>query len=335
MSEENSGLSVEDAVKALMPSDNEGSPNEEVTKEDTSSDETSQNETTQVETQENDSVDEVNHTDGDEDSSDEQSDYSDTLVELDDGSQIKLDDLIELHKKDKSLQADYTRKTQSLAEQRKAVERQHEEYQTSLSQFNDKVAQLDTLMAAIQGEEKSQEIDFTLAEDNPAEFVRQMALREANQKKLADAKEKVEEARKVLLAEQEKQQREFIDKQVELMYEAIPEWRDDKVRVAKQTDLLQKAKDKYGFTDQELQIADHRHWLLLQDALLGAEVSQKKPAIEKKVKKAPKILKAQGSKTKSQIKQENVQTRMKNLSKSKGNIAVRDAASLLRDMGIV
>lgn len=334
MSDDNKELSITDAVAALTKS--EEPLKEEVTTEDTTSqdDETSQEKTIQAQDEE-DSVDQVDDANGDEDSSDTQSDDTDTLVELEDGSQIKLDELIELHKKDKSLQADYTRKTQSLAEQRKAVEKQQEEYQASLSNFNEKVSQLDTLMAAIQGEEKSSEIDYEMAEDNPAEFVRQMALREARQKKLDEAKAKVEEARKELLSEQQKQQEAYISKEVELLFEAIPEWRDDKVRQAKQIELLNAAKAKYGFSDADLRFIDHRNWLLLQDALLGSDVKSKKPAIEKKVKKAPKILKSQGAKSKSQVKTEKVQSRMQNLRKTSGAQSTREGAALLRDLGII
>jgi hypothetical protein len=174
-----------------------------------------------------------------------------------------------------------------------------------------------------------------IEEGDATEAVRQIALRDAKEKQLNKAKAQVEEARAELVKEQEKQVQEYVSREVDLVKQAIPKWQDDKVRVSEQTNLINKAMEKYGFGENELQIFDHRHWRVLQDAILGSDLKSKSVVAEKKVKKAPKVIKSQGAKSKSQVKSESIQSRFKQLKGATGNNATRQGAALLKELNLI
>lgn len=93
------------------------------------------------------------------------------MVDMGDGNQIPLDELVKGHLR----QADYTRKTQELASQRKALE---EEKQQAAAQFAQAGAHLHELTEALQQQIKAaeKEVDMdALRQQDPAEYAARIA----------------------------------------------------------------------------------------------------------------------------------------------------------------
>jgi hypothetical protein len=338
MSDENTSLSVDDAVKSILgtaseETDKEGSEeNETLPKEDNSE----EDQTTLDENSEDNQINVVERQEELAEQS-ENEEYEDTLVELEDGTQIQLEELLQAHRDKKSQQADYTRKTQAVAEQRKQAEKAIEEANLKLQDIGSKAAELDALMEHLLGEEQKEATNLAeLAVEDPSEYIRKIALRDAQKAKRDEAKAKVEEVQKALKEQQENQYKEMIQKEHEALLTKVPEWQDESKRKADISNISSTLSKQYGFDINEFaNIADHRIWLLLKDVAKVKSVEDAKEATLKKVKKAPKVLKAKGAKPKSEIKADNIEKLTKKVRASTGRSAVQNAAQLLRAKGIV
>lgn len=91
-------------------------------------------------------------------------------------------------------------------------------------------------------------------------------------------------------ADWEASMKDRMTKERELLLAAVPEWRDEAKAKADVQALVTYAKSR-GFTDQELQVTDHRLMLLLRDAALGASVRTAKPKVTKDVESKIKTVK--------------------------------------------
>jgi hypothetical protein len=179
----------------------------------------------------------------------------DPVFEID-GEKVTLSEL----RKERLRQADYTRKTQELAEQRKAVEATEADRRVKRDEF---VQLLDTVKAALQPVAPSPD----LRNEDPAEYAAQWADYQARMEEVRAVEAKQAE----ILAEQEKERSDavaaFKAEQKAKLLEAVPEWQDETVAVTQTRKLVEFAKTKYGFEDAEAgNILDARLWLLLKDA---------------------------------------------------------------------
>ena len=222
-------------------------------------------------------------------------------------------------------QADYTRKTQSLSEERKsfdaekaaiAAERQH--YAQQLAGL---IQQIKT--------EASQEPDWTkLAEENPAEYVRQKAGWDLRQAKLHAAAYQHQQILQRQQEDMQKAQREYLRKEQDRLVEALPDWKDPVKAQAEKTGIVSYLKDT-GFSDDEISgLADHRAVVIARKAMLYDALMSKRPEVEKKVAEAPKMQKSGVSPTRGQRAQEQRAAKLQQLRKSG---RVEDAAAIFQD----
>lgn len=169
-------------------------------------------------------------------------------------------------------QADYSRKTQALAEERKALEQEKAQVQTERVQYAQVLSALQAQLS--QQMEQQPDWDRLYAED-PIEWVRQREVWREKQEKLAAAR--IEQAR---LAEQQTvEQQQMLSQHLQSernrLIEAIPTWKDAKVWERDRQQLREYGR-KFGFTDEELsQAYDHRAVVALYksmkyDALMAA-----------------------------------------------------------------
>jgi hypothetical protein len=193
------------------------------------------------------------------------------------------------------LKADYTQKTQELAEQRRqveahtqqAMEKERTQYLSALETLHRFVLQAAAPDLA--------NVDWSrLAAENPNEYVRlSNRAREVNA-----AQEAVRMEYEKVLGQQSKERKERLDKAVEesraKLKEAIPSWSDDLYQT-----LLKRGVDTYGFkADEVSQVYDSRVMRVLHDAHQFHLLKDAKPASEKKVVAVPPVLKRGASEQK-------------------------------------
>lgn len=167
--------------------------------------------------------------------------------------------------------ADYTRKTQAIAEQRKQAEAELAAARVERQRYAETLRQLEAQMNQAQPEPDWNKL---YAED-PLEYVRQKdAWRD--RREWAQALQS-EQARLAQL--QQVEQRALLEQHLAVerqrLVEAIPEWRDDQ-RAAKEREAIVTWAKRAGFSDQEIsQSYDHRAVNVLRKAMLYDELMSK------------------------------------------------------------
>ena len=226
-----------------------------------------------------------------------------------------------------SRQADYTRKSQVLAEQRKkadeelaATQQERQHYLSQLEQFN------------TQADAKIKELSSTdwtkLKEEDPTEYM----LKRDQYRELQDNKRMVEDEQKNLQLKQQQEHQakwqEELGRQQQLMAEKLPEWVDpDKGPKLKQN--IKSFAVKKGFTEQEVnslidaRSVDVLHKAMLYENLLAAKISNKKTKV------VPKVQKPGSPPTKGEISSDKLKAQRARLKRS-GH--VNDASKLIESL---
>lgn len=128
-------------------------------------------------------------------------------------------------------------------------------------------------------------------------------------------------------AEVQAQYQNHLKTEFDTMLDKIPAWRDEKVREAERSKVISYAKSKMGYTDDEIaQASDHRAIVTLRKAMLYDELMGGKTQAKRKVKTAPKMVKAGSPKTKSEVVSKRNQDMMKRFN---NNSTVESAVELL------
>jgi len=199
--------------------------------------------------------------------------------------EVTLDELL----KGYSRTSDYTKKTQTLAEQRKAVEAERsriEEAARIRDQYSQRLAVVEQMLTA-QPEENLAE----LKEVDPIQYAVKVAERAERDKQLAVIRQERQAIAARQQADQQERLRTHLSSEAEKLKSAIPEMADE----AKGEVIRKEIKDfakSIGFSDQELaQVYDHRAVLTLYEAMQWRKLQQGKPQSTKKVTEAPKMLK--------------------------------------------
>ena len=178
-------------------------------------------------------------------------------------------------------QSDYTKKTTATAEKDREVTAKSLKLDESIKSFNDKVEALDSLIS-----EQEASFDWDeLAEDDPAEYLKQQRKLDAKKAKLKEAKAQQKEQFNAKLAEESN-----------VLIGKMPTWSDPQVR-----DSEFKAALEYAASiDMDLSgVSDHRVYMALVQASKFNALDGKKALTEKKVRKAPKAIKATKGKAKA------------------------------------
>jgi len=194
-----------------------------------------------------------------------------------DGEQISLDEVGKSYMR----QADYTKKTQAVAEKDKALEAER----VSISQEREHLKQ----MLEVASQEQADPVDWVqLATDDPLEYTRQRAIHDAKQAELS-----VTNAEKQRLAEIENQQRaqkmqQFVEQQKATLAEKLPEITSEK-GAQYRADILTYM-EGVGYDKQELsQLYDARAVILADKARKYDALMSKGKAQAKKVVGKPKV----------------------------------------------
>lgn len=128
-------------------------------------------------------------------------------------------------------------------------------------------------------------------------------------------------------AEVQAQYQNHLKAEFDTMLDKIPAWRDEKVREAERSKVISYAKSKMGYTDDEIaQASDHRAIVTLRKAMLYDELMGGKTQAKRKVKVAPRMVKAGSPKTKSEVVSKRNQDMMKRFN---NNSTIEGAVELL------
>ncbi len=192
-----------------------------------------------------------------------------------DGKEIEvtLDEL----QKGYSRTQDYTRKTQQVAEARKAAEAELQAVRAEREQY----AQLLTALSEQVKTAAEPQIDWDrLYQEDPIEYVRQREVMRENREKAAAIQAEQARLAEIAQKEQMEQMKTLKAKESEALLEALPTWKDPEKAKAEKAMLVEFGQ-KMGFTPQELgNIYDHRVVLALRKAALYDQMQAKRANIK-------------------------------------------------------
>jgi DNA repair exonuclease SbcCD ATPase subunit len=221
-------------------------------------------------------------------------------------------------------QSDYTRKSQALAEQRKAYESNIQSIETERQQY---AAALQN-MVQNQNNALAQYENINWAELKDSDPVEYMEKRLEYQ----DAKDKVAALQQEQIQVQQQNEATFkarinerLQEEAKLLAKALPEYNDPNTNLKGQ---LRDYATGLGFTPQDIDgIIDHRVVMVLHKAMMHDAAISGNPA--KKIKTAPRVVKSGTPQTKAQKAKRTVQAKRERLAKT-GN--TRDAANVFLDL---
>ena len=197
--------------------------------------------------------------------------------------EVDLDELI----KGYSRTSDYTKKTQSLAEQRKAVESERTKIDEA-AKLRDTYAQR---LQVIEQMLTQPTEDLTALKDNdPVGYAIRVAENMEREKQLSAVRAERESVQARQVAENQERLKSHIAQEAERLRSAIPDFSDEVKGEVIRKEIRDYAKS-VGWSDQELsQVYDHRAVLTLYRAMQFDKLQKSKPAVQKRVAEAPKSL---------------------------------------------
>lgn len=218
--------------------------------------------------------------------------------------EVTLDELKAGYSRD----SDYRQKTHSLSLEKKQFDEERnvlrQQYDMKLRELNEAIASAESL--------NRQQLDPAelqkLYEEDPSQAAKiDFQFRQQNEK-INQAKAKARQAAQA-------QYNQYLTEQRRLAQEKIPEFSDpnksDNFKSGIKTTLK-----SYGFSDQEIgSLADHRMLMVIKDAMAYRGLRNSKPIVQKKVAKAPKVIKPGVVKT-DNSKRSEVRNRISKLKKS-------------------
>ena len=231
---------------------------------------------------------------------------------------VNLEELIQGYQRN----ADYTRKTQELAQERN---QSSEFVERSKKDVEAKLQKLDELNNAAQAQLQQEyaEVDFEkLYDEDPVEAARLEHKMRKKHEQLAQVQQQTQEL-------QSQEFNKYLGEQQKLLTQKIPEFTDEQ----KGPRFKQQMRDylgNIGFNDTEINsVYDHRYVMLVKDAMSYRNLQKAKPGIKKKVANAPKVVKGGVAKSKGQA---DAEAKRQQLSKLRKTGQVRDAAKFFRNL---
>jgi len=222
--------------------------------------------------------------------------------------------------------ADYTRKTQRLAEERKAFEAEAQATRAARQQHHDRLTALENVLSSV-----VQEPDWdTLRREDPASFPDTFAAWQIHKQKLDGLRQEREQLEQKMRADADTQFKEYVKAEKAKLLEAIPDWKDSE-KAKQDRAAIRDYANSIGFSDDDLSnVADHRALVVLRKAMLFDAAEKAKVEAAKKAEKRIEKVKAATPGPKSTRPPVTELTRRKQrLSKTH---SIHDAASIVELM---
>lgn len=239
-------------------------------------------------TEELEEREDADQTEGEESESDDDSteaeDGERELLVLDD-EEVDLD-TVRKWKNGHLMQEDYTRKTQAVAEERKALKTKAEEFDAFASELEKE------LLADFDPKELEELRDY-----DPSAYLKRKDQLDAKRQKVASLRSKAAQARDELdnkIADQERQK----------LLKANPDWLDatgnPTEKYQKDVSLMNNYLSAQGWTPEEVsQINSAKMWSVIKEAAELKAARAKSTGLKKKVTKAPTVTKPQSTRAKA------------------------------------
>jgi len=230
---------------------------------------------------------------------------------------VTLDELVSGFQKGE----DYTKKSQALADQRKAVEAEAHAVNEAM-QMREQYAQRLSQVQALLQQEGDDGVDLAeLKENDPIQYAIKVAEKTENNKKLQLLQQEQNNLAQAQQQQVAQHQAKLVAHEAQMLTEKVKEFSDPKKAEQLKGEIRNFGKS-IGFTDNELaQVYDHRHVMVMQKAMEYDKLQKAKPGVTKKLVKAPKMAK-KGNK----VANVDVYTKQKKRLKSSGSI--EDATSV-------
>lgn len=205
-------------------------------------------------------------------------------------------------------QADYTRKTQTLAEERRQLQDERAQYGALLNNLTQSLGN---------GEGPP---DPTLVERDPAEYVRQSQRWQAQQ-----------QMQGAVAREQERVNAESQAHEDHLLSFAVPEWNAPEARAQGKAAVTDYLKATYATTDEEMAgFVDHRLWQLAHKAMQYDALLSNKDVAQKKLRNVPQMQMPGAAESRQEVDAATVKALRNKFHKSG---SIDDAAKLMRYLG--
>ena len=192
--------------------------------------------------------------------------------------------------------ADYTKKTQQVAEQRKALQAEQQAIEEAKYMRDAYAERLQAMEQLLNAQQPMEDLDY-LKESDPIGYAVRVAEMSQNKEKLYAIQAERQRIAELQQAEQQQGMQQYLSQQAAVLSESLPEYSDPVKGEALRSDLRTFAKN-LGFSDQELSaVRDARHVMALYKAMQYDKLQQSKPQLNKRVSEPPKTIKSGNSNT--------------------------------------
>jgi hypothetical protein len=233
--------------------------------------------------------------------------------------EVTLDELIKSYQ----LGTDYTKKSQAVAEERKAVEAERQAVQEAKAMRDQYAQRLELIEQMINQPQQAEDLDY-LKETDPIGYAVKVAEMSQKEKQLAQVRAERERISQQQEYDRQQQMRQMVAAESEKLVAAIPEFADPSKGESIRKDIRTYGK-QMGFSDEELaNVFDSRAVLTLFKAMQYDKLQSSKPSVNKRVQEAPKAIRPGVSKPRDGNSEE--LKKLKARAKSSGRVA--DAASV-------
>ena len=322
-SKESGSISVNEAIDRLLPQmEAEANPQEEAVNE--PEEEAQVSETTeQEEVYEEDISDEGEEV---EDTTDQEDDDEEAEEEVQlykvkiDGeeAEVTLEEALSGYQRERT----FHKRMNEVSQKSKAIEAESAETKRLRDEYARGLQQLEQALRV--PEPNWEELRRTKTNE---EFASIHAEYQIQQNNLAKVQQQQQAIMSQQQAEVQAQYQNHLKAEFDTMLDKIPAWRDEKVRESERSKVISYAKSKMGYSDDEIaQASDHRAIVTLRKAMLYDELMGGKTQAKRKVKVAPKMVKAGSPKTKSEVVSKRNQDMMKRFN---NNSTIEGAVELL------
>jgi len=233
--------------------------------------------------------------------------------------EVTLDELIKSYQ----LGTDYTKKSQAVAEERKAVEAERQAVQEAKALRDQYAQRLEMMEQMLKPQDESENLAY-LKETDPIGYsvkVAEMVERDKQFNAVRAERERI--AQQQQYEQQQNLQRHIAEESQKLMA-AVPEFADPAKGDSLRKNIREFGKS-LGFSDQELAgVYDSRAVLTLYKAMQYDKLVASKPEVNKKVSSAPKVIKPGVSQPRDSSAEE--MKKLKARVRSSGKVS--DAASI-------
>ena len=218
-------------------------------------------------------------------------------------------------------QADYTKKTQALAEREsQAVEFLKTKHDEVRQQYLSQAELARTAVVQMAGLKTGEEM-AQLAHSDPAAWVAENQRQQSINNYLSGLDQQINTEKQRAMQEAQAHQQQSIQKQYAQTWAELQKEKIDKPALAK---IYENTSKSYGFTQDELNnVYDHRIVKMMRDAAAFQELKAKKPEVTRKAEAAPRV----------PVRQSTAQTRKDQELTNKfkaGRAKLNDLAALLR-----